>query len=535
MNLLALPVLFPLFTGALLLLLPGSELRRWTAALSAAFTAGASLSILSRNLGGEVLVVQMANWPAPWGITLVADTLTGLMLSLCGVVGLLTVLFAGSSLKHSPRAGQSARLNVVRERVGFQALLQFLFMGVNMSFLTGDLFNLFVAFEVILIASYGLLLVGNELPQLREGFKYVVVNLTASAIFVVAAGFAYGLFGTLNMADIAVRLSAHGPDPRVMLVAALLALVFATKAAVFPLGFWLPNSYPAPAAPASAFFAAMLTKVGAYALIRSFTLMFPQETGVQAVLLALTGFTMLIGGFGAITRQRWRHALAFANVASIGYLLMGVFAGSAAGLSAALYYTLHSVLLIFALFLVAALAEQISGASYRDEGHLAVYPWLGLGFFVLALGLAGIPPTSGFVGKYALIAALLEGGGPLRVSVAVAAVVTGLLLLYAVVQIWQGFFWGESDAVSRRDLPAGQSVVMVTAAGLVITLALLSGPAYRVTALASKQLSGNAAYLAAVLVPAELPDPQGGEHNSNHGLEQGEGDGHGEPQDGSGH
>ena len=505
MNLLALPVLVPLFAGAFLLLLPNATLRRGFAAIATLVLFGLELNILNKTLSGEVLVLQMADWPAPWGITLAADALTGIVLAVSGFVGVLSVLFAGASLSRPPRLGQSARLNVVRERLGFHALLQFLLMGVNMSFLTGDLFNLFVAFEVMLISSYGLLLLGNELPQLREGFKYVVINLVASAVFVVAAGFAYGLFGTLNMADIAVRVAAHGPDERVTLVAAMLTLVFATKAAVFPLGFWLPNTYPTPVAAASAFFASVLTKVGVYALIRSFTLMFPLETELQMVILGLSAVTVLIGGFGAVARQRWRHALAFANVSSIGYLLLGAFAGTTLGLSSSLYYLVHSVLLIFALFLIAALAEQISGMSYLDEGHLSVYPWLGVGFFVSALALAGIPPSSGFVGKYAVIRALFASGGTLATLAASAAVLGGFLLLYAVVQIWRGYFWGEADAVHRVKLPLDMRVVTAVAISATVLLATASGPVYRAAEVAANQLSSNEAYIEAVLVPLDLP------------------------------
>lgn len=503
MNLLALPVLIPLLAGSILLLVNTPRGRRAVALTASGVTLVVDLLIFLGTLQGDVLVAQMANWPAPWGISLVADRLTGIMLGLSGAVGLLTVLFANSSLRYAPRRGRPDRLNKLREQFGAQALFQFLFMGVNMSFLTGDLFNLFVAFEVMLIASYGLLLLGNELPQLREGFKYVVINLVSSAIFVVAAGFAYGLFGTLNMADVAVRVQAHGPDPRVTLVCGLLALVFATKSALFPLGFWLPNTYPVPAAAVSAFFAALLTKVGAYTLIRTFTLMFPQELTLQFVLLVLAGLTIIVGALGAIARQNWRHALAFANVASIGYLVMGVFIGTAAGLSAALYYLIHSVLLVFTLFLIAALAEKINGLSYRSSGgHLNVYPWLGVGFFICALALAGFPPTSGFVGKYALIAALLSAGTPVHMWVALGAVVTGFLLLYAAMKMWRGFFWGESDSVHRVELPTGMRAVTGTAVGVVVLLALFSGPVFESAELAALQLRTPEVYMKAVLEPA---------------------------------
>ena len=502
----ALPVLVPLLAALTLLLVPIARWRSLISIAAAVVTLALDLAILVRVLGGEVLVSQMGSWPAPFGITLVADGLAAVMLVLAGVTGLLTVIFAASSLRHPPHRALGGLLNRAREAYGAQALLQFLFMGVNMAFLTGDLFNLFVSFEVLLVASYALLLLGGELPQLREGFRYVVVNLLSSAIFVGGAGLAYGLFGTLNMADIAQRLAQHGPDPRVTAVAGMLALAFSIKAAMFPLGFWLPNSYPVPAAAVSAFFAALLTKVGVYCLIRIFTLMFPAETGLQTIILLLAGLTVLFGALGAIVRQRWRYVFSFANIASIGYLLAGAFLGSRAGLEAALFYMVNSVLVIFSLFLVAALAEIIGGLRFRSPGHLSVYPWLAGGYFFAMLALAGMPPTSGFIGKFAVIASLFEAGGGVAIFVAVVAVIGGLLLLYAGVEIFRNFFWGEADAVHRVPLPRTMSVVTGTAVALLAALALFSGPVYSLSVLVADQLGSNSAYLQAVLTPTpEVP------------------------------
>jgi len=510
MNVLALPVLLPLFGGSVLLLVRRSAVRRGLATAVSAATLAVSAIVAARTFHGEILVLQMASWAAPFGITLAADALAGLLLLASNVLALLTVVFAGSSLQHAPVRGGSALLNRAREAFGAQALLQFLFMGVNMSFLTGDLFNLFVAFEVMLLASYGLLLLGGELPQLREGFKYVVINLVASSVFVITAGMVYGLVGSLNMADIAGRIQAHGGDVRLSLMAALLALVFATKAAVFPLGFWLPNSYPVPPAAVSAFFAAVLTKVGVYALLRTFTLMFPAEHGIETALLALGGATMLVGALGMVARRRWRHAMAFANVASVGYLVAAAFVGTRAGTTAALYYLVNSIAVVFVLFLVAALAERVAGPNYRRHGHLGLYPWLGAGYFAAALALTGLPPTSGFIGKFALVRAMLAAGGGLHVAVATAAVLTGLLLLYAAMRIWREFFWGEADAVHRVAIPRAMSGVTVVAVALLLSLAIFAGPLYGLCGRVAGQLDGNAAYRAAVLVP-DAP-PRSGAH-----------------------
>ena len=465
----------------------------------AVLQAVAAIMLVRQVATHGTVVVQSGGWPAPFGISLVADHFAALVLLAGAIAALAAIAFATMNVEED------------RSRHGYFVFSNVLLGAVAAAFLTGDLFNLYVSFEVMLIASYGLMLLGGELPQLREGFKYVVVNLVTSAIFVIAAGVAYGLFGSLNMADIGLRLAEHGPDLRVTMVALMLALVFTTKAALFPFGFWLPDSYPVPVAAASAFFAALLTKVGAYAMIRSFTLMFPHLELVQTVVLVLAGVTVLFGGFGAIARQRWRHVLAFANIASVGYLLMGAFIGTSAGLAASLYYLTHSVLVVFALFLIAALAERISGPGYRVEGHLGRYPWLGVGYFVSALALAGVPPTSGFIGKFSLVAALFRAGGELRVWVAVAAVATGFLLLYAAMQIWRDFFWGESDAVHRGELPRPTVAVTAVAVTLVLGLALLSGPVFDVAQAAAEQLIDGGDYSAAVLAEPGRPLLEEGE------------------------
>lgn len=501
MNLVALPVLIPLFTAAVLLLVRG---RRTRGAIAIAGSVGSlivALVLLGPALRGDVQVVQMAEWAAPYGISLVVDGLSAWMLALSTFVGLLAMLFAVSSLDSAPTRGQGPVLNRAREVFGHHALMQFLFMGVHMSLLTGDIFNLFVSFEVMLVASFGLMLLGGELPQLREGFKYVVISLISSALFVVSAGLCYGLFGTLNMADIS-RIVAENPgDPRVPLVGLMLAVVFTTKAAMFPFGFWLPNSYPTPAAATSAYFAAVLTKVGVYALLRVATLMFPGLEMLQNAVLVLAAATMLFGAFGVITRQRWRHAMAMANVASIGYILFGGVLGTLDGLTAAVYYIAHSVLLIFALFVIAAIAERIAGSDYRIEGHLSRYPWLGLGYFTAAIAMAGLPPTSGFIGKFGLVRSLFTTGGGVQAAVAVVAVFAGFLLLYGGMQIWREFFWGESDAVHEVQIPRTMGAVTGVAVGSLVVLALASGPVYRAAEAVATQLTvqGNAAYVETVL------------------------------------
>ncbi len=498
MNLLTFVVLLPLIGGALLLLIPKQRGRFLVAALSSAATLAISIVIAREVMAKGAVAAQMAGWEAPFGITLIADGLSALMLVLSGVMGLLTVFFVDATLHAGPRRGYGSLLSRARELFGAQALFQFLFAGVNLSFVTGDVFNLYVAFELMLIASYGLLLLGGELPQLREGLKYVVINLVSSALFVAGAGLVYGLFGTLNMADIAMRAQLHGPDARITAVVMLLALVFATKTALFPFGFWLPNSYPVPMSAASAFFAAMLTKVGAYTLIRLFTLMFPEEVMIQQILLGLAGVTVLVAALGAVARHRWRHITSFINVASIAVVVAGVFSGTLAGRTASVYYLINSVLVIFALFLIAALAERLSGQNTLKQGHLALYPWMGVGYFIVMIAVAGLPPTSGFIGKFAVASALLGASGWVSAAAATAVILSGIVLVYAGVQVWVGYFWGDPGKLRRLELPRPMVLITTVAVGLVALLPLISGPVFELAGQIAQQLDGNEAYIQAV-------------------------------------
>lgn len=498
MNLLVLMVILPLLGGATLLVVRKQRARMVTAAAFSAVTLALAVVIAREVFTNGPVSSTMAGWPAPFGITLVVDGLSAILLLLSTLIGLLTVFFLDASLHAGPRRGYTNLLNRARELFGAHALFQFLFAGVNLSFITGDVFNLYVAFEIMLIASYGLLLLGGELPQLREGLKYIVINVVSSTLFVAGAGFVYGLFGTLNMGDLAMRVQEHGPDVRVTAVAMLLALVFATKTALFPFGFWLPNSYPVPMPAASGFFAALLTKVGAYALIRFFTLIFPEESLVQQIVLGLAGVTVIVAALGAVARHRWRYIAAFINVASISVVIAGAFAGTQEGLAAGVYYMINSILVIFALFLISTLAEKISGQSTLKGGHLSLYPWLGVGYMIVMLATAGLPPTSGFIGKFAVASSLLAGGSWLHAVTGAAVIGSGLILVYAGVQVWLGYFWGDPGRIRRRILPGPLVLVTTVAVCLVALLPLVSGPVYAAAQTVAEQLQDNSGYLASV-------------------------------------
>jgi multicomponent Na+:H+ antiporter subunit D len=494
MNTLVLPVILPLLAASLLLALPAPRARVVLASFSTLLTLGISLFIFLQTSAGTVLTTQLGDWAAPYGISLVADRLTGLMLVLSGVVTLLTVI------------NSSATLGAARGRFGHHALLQFLLMGVNMSFLTGDLFNLFVSFEVMLVASYAIITLGSSTAQLREGLKYVIINLLLSAVFVVACGFTYGILGTLNMAQLGLRSSELGSTPVVTALSLLLGIVFATKSAVFPLAFWLPGTYPAPPPAISAFLGALLTKVGVYSLLRLYTLLFPAEAPVvQPLLLVAAILTMLVGALGALSRVRWRHLLSFATMGSVGYLVFGLALFNSAGLSATLFYLINSILVIFSLFLIAGYAEKLTGfQDVRLGGLLESSPYLAASFFIAALALIGLPPTSGFVGKFALVRAAFETGGTLSLVGAVAVLVASLITLIVMIKVWRWFFWGQ-DTLHLARVPVSLAWTTFAGTALIILVTVLSGQLYAVALATAEQLTTPTQYIEAVLPPEAQP------------------------------
>jgi multicomponent Na+:H+ antiporter subunit D len=494
MNLLVLPVILPLIAASLLLAVTAPRVRFMLAVLATLATLGISLFIFTRVITGEILTTQLGDWVAPYGITLVADRLTGLMLVLSGFVTLITVV------------NSSATLGAVRGRFGHHALLQFLFMGVNMSFLTGDLFNLFVSFEVMLVASYAIVTLGSSLAQLREGLKYVIINLLLSAVFVVACGFAYGILGTLNMAQLSVRSSELGPTPIIAALSLLLGIVFATKSAIFPLAFWLPGTYPAPPPAISAYLGALLTKVGVYSLLRLYTLLFPAEIPVvQPLLLVAAILTMLVGAFGALSQVRWRHLLSFATMGSVGYLVFGLALFNATGFGATIFYLINSIVVIFSLFLIAGYAERLTGfQDMRLGGLLESSPYLAIGFFISALALIGLPPTSGFIGKFALVRAGLETGRPLVTIGVVSVLVASLITLIVMMRVWRWFFW-ETHELRLANVPTLVSWSTVVGVALVILVTIFSGQIYALALVTGDQLATPSHYIEAVLPEEERP------------------------------
>lgn len=457
-NWLVLMVVIPVVMGLLCVpLINQVALCRAISLLSFAGTFIAALVLLgmARQRGG-VLVSQMGDWSAPQGITLVFDTLSGLMLAAASLVAFCTTLHAIGSLP--------ART----ERRYFHPLVNFMMLGVNLSFLTGDLFNLFVAFEIMLMASYGLLVIGGGKQQLRQAYKYVVMNLVASAVFVIAAGMAYGMLGTLNIADLSrltTELAAEGKLPVGFTALGVLFLfVFALKAGVFPLWFWLPDTYPTLPISVAGLFGGVLTKVGLYAIARTFPLIFMAgDSGAVLVPILAVGaaMTMLIGVLGALAYRGMRRVLSMMLIVGVGYSLFGIAVMSDGSLQGAVFYMAQSMLVMAGLLLGCGLIERVTGTDDTTRmGALIQRPgliWLGVMIFIGLLSVVGLPPTSGFYGKLIIVR---EGLNASFWRVGVIALIVGALTLLAALRLWTTTFYGPPP---RPEAPPPPEVSQATA------------------------------------------------------------------------
>ncbi len=435
--------------------------------------------------------VTLGGWPAPIGISLVADLLSCLLL----VVGLATML---AVLVYA--TGQRG----ADEQSAFHPAYLVLTAGVALSFLTGDLFNLYVAIEITLTASYVLLTLGGRRAQVRHGMTYVVVNLVASLLFLTAIGFVYAATGTVNLADLSLKIPGL-PDGIRMALGLLLLVVFGIKAAMFPLFNWLPDSYPTAWSPVTAVFAGLLTKVGVYCLIRTQTLLFP-ETRPSVLLLVLAGLTMVVGVLGAIAQNDMKRILSFHIVSQIGYMLLGLGLFTVAGLAGAVLFLVHQIPVKTSLFLASGLVEEGAGSTAlnRVGGLLRRAPLTAALFGLAALSLAGIPPFSGFVGKLSLIEA---GFGVEEYAIAGVALLVSLFTLFSMAKIWNGVFWGTpedptlrmSDGSTQLRSPRIMNGATIALVGLTLAVAVFAGPIYDLCVRAAEDLLEPTAYVNAVL------------------------------------
>jgi multicomponent Na+:H+ antiporter subunit D len=491
MNL-TLPILIPLATAvASLLAWRWRRVQRWVSLIGAVALLHSALTLLASVWRDGIQAVQTGGWPAPFGITLVADLFSAIMVALAGLMGLAVAVYSLTSM--------DAR----REAFGYYPLLHILLMGVCGAFLTGDMFNLYVWFEVMLIASFVLLVLGGERAQMEGAIKYVTLNLMSSALFLAAVGILYGMAGTLNMADLAQKLKNVNQPGLVTTLSMLFLIAFGIKAAVFPLFFWLPASYHTPPVAVSAIFAGLLTKVGVYALIRVFTLLFVQDTGyTHTLILVVAGLTMITGVLGAVAQNEFRRILSFHIVSQIGYMIMGLGLFTPLALAGSIFYIIHHIIVKTNLFLVSGVVNRLRGTyELKSLGGLyQTHPGLAILFMIPALSLAGIPPLSGFWAKLTLVQAGLEIRQYVIVAVALAV---GMLTLFSMIKIWTEAFW-KSSAISHQPSAVGRRLVtlllpIVVLALLTVAIGLVAQPFFALAERAADQLINPEAYIRAVL------------------------------------
>ena len=516
------PILLPAVAAALIFVVRPMQLQR-TIALGTLFAlaAIAATMIITVDVHG-IHTVQMGGWDAPIGITLVADRLSTVMLFVSSIV-LFAVMWYGIS--QGLRDGDEDDPVAV-----FLPVYMLLSMGVNLSFLAGDLFNLYVGFEVFLVASYVLLTLGASPGRVRAGIGYVMVSVASSMVFLFALALIYASVGTVNMAQVGIRMEEIPTGTRAAIFATLL-VAFGIKAAVFPLDAWLPDSYPTAASLVTAVFAGLLTKVGVYAIIRMRSVVFT-DGSLDTLLMWVALLTMIVGIMGALAQNDIKRLLSFTLVSHIGYMIFGIALTSVQGLSGAIFYAIHHILVQTSLFLVVGLIERQAGsAQLRRLGSL-IYtsPLVAILYFIPALNLGGIPPLSGYLGKVMLIQAGAQQGTWLAWVLIAGAVVTSLLTLYAMILVWsKAFLRDRTDApegevalarpsnladrystttmAEREDpgrVPVGMmaSTALLVAASLSITV--LAGPISEVTDRAAQSAQDQSIYRDAVL----HPDPE---------------------------
>jgi multicomponent Na+:H+ antiporter subunit D len=482
-NGLILVILVPFFTAIALALLRDHPRLEKALSLASGVALTAYVFWLLHYVDTHGIQVSMlAGYAAPYGIAFVADRLACIMLCLSMGVGTVVLAYTCFTVTEA------------QQRHFFFPFFHVLLLGVNWSFITGDLFNLFVAYEVMLIGSYGAMMVGATRQQVRQTMMYVALNLVGGALFVVGIALVYALVGTLNMADLAARTAAMSGPRAAMVTAAsmVLLLVFALKAATFPVFFWLPDSYPVVPAGVNGYFAGLLTKVGVYSLLRVFVMMFRQDGHALAtdILLVLSGFTMLLGVLGALCQWEMRRILSWHIISQVGYMVMGI------GLAADPRIARAAV--AATIFYVAGVAEAVTGRTrLKEMGGVATLAPVAAGLFlVAALSLAGMPPFSGFLAKLVVLRAGLDGH---RFGIVLVAVVTSFLTLLSMMKIWTYAFWGRprrTHVAGRWKGPAAATAVLVAAT---ILLGLGAEPFLRLAGDAADEVVAPRAYIRAVL------------------------------------
>jgi multicomponent Na+:H+ antiporter subunit D len=456
-NWIILPVIMHLLIAVVLILLWRKILiHRILSVVGNIVILAVSVSLFSNIwTSGQILTMQVGNWRAPFGITLVADVFSSMMVLLASVSGLAVTLFSTAGISES------------RMRYGYFAILHFLLMGLNGAFLTGDIFNLYVWFEIIIISSFVLMTLGGKKPQIEGAINYVVMNILASVLFLTAIALLYGLTGSLNMADLSLKVALVENSGLVHVSALMFFVAFGIKSAVFPLYFWLPSSYHTPPSAIAAVFGGLLTKVGVYALLRVFTIIFVPSVFISDVLGVVAVMTLLTGSFGIVIQRDLRKLFSYMIVCHIGYMIAGLSMYTAVALTGVLFYLIHDIIIKTNIFLAGGVIHKIKGTLNMDSlgGMYSSYPGLSLIMAIVFFSLVGIPPLSGFWPKIYFFEAGFRTGSYVLI---LAIIVASFMTLYVVGRLWVEVFWQETPLkrIDKQDFfqmmtPSGKSLLII--------------------------------------------------------------------------
>jgi multicomponent Na+:H+ antiporter subunit D len=466
-NLAILPIIIPMLSGIIVAFTNRNVrltriLTKFFSLISLAVAAYVTYTVFTDG----AIILETGDWAAPYGIIMVADKLSILLILTTNFIATAAAFYAPNSL------------TMQQERHYFYTFYFLLIAGVSGAFLTGDLFNLFVFFEVLLMASYALIVLGGERVQLRESIKYVLINLFSSMLFVTCVALLYGVVGTVNMAQIAERVAEVDQKGVLTTIGVLLFFVFGTKAALFPLYYWLPRPYIVPNPVVSALFGALLTKVGIYSILRVFSLIFVHKMEItHEAFIWIAGFSMLFGVIGALSTNNIKLIIAYNIIPAIGFIIMGIGVFSVDGLSGSVYYLIHDMIIKSALFLLVGVIAYVAGTSdlRKMKGLIHHYPLLGWLLFIAAFILAGIPPFSGFIGKLLLLRGALSAD---EIAITIIGLLSSLLILYSVMKIFIRGFWGEKDDSKNYSKKASLGLVLPVVFLLTISVLLGIGAEY---------------------------------------------------------
>ncbi len=459
-NIIVLPLIMPIITGILLVFLREQiKLQRIISLMTLLFVAGASAVLLQGVYTNGIMRLDFSGWAPPYGILFVADSFAVMLVLTASIVTAICLIYAFSTIGHR------------HEHMFFYPFVMFLVAGVNGSFLTGDIFNLFVCFEVMLLASYALIALGGEKLQLRESLKYVLINVVASWMFLVALAYLYGTVKTLNMAHIAQRVAEVGQDPLLTVVALIFLLVFALKAGLL-LFFWLPGAYSVPPTAVQAIFAALLTKVGIYALFRTFTLMFPFQADVTHTIIGImAGLTIIAGCLGALAGRDVRTIATYNVIIGVGFILVALSIGTEQAMAGAVYYLIHDMVAKALLFLIIGTMVLLTGETIvkNMNGLIRNYPLFGWLYFLVMCALVGIPPLSGFIGKVLIGQGAIETGSYVLLVLSFGS---SIIVLYSLLRIFLASFFGETtiSEEDKKPIPRGALVSFILLAICIVAL-----------------------------------------------------------------